>query len=247
MATKNDPTVGNWARKLGLVAIGIFALSFLGSRLAVFASKFVTGDPGWAQAIGSVLAILAGFAGVLYQVGQSKADAKEQRDERGRAAHLLAYDAFETVTERLQAMLKASRAYPTHRLRGERTNEMIAAMREIDTSTLPPIMLADFIRLRSRVFAINQRITEIYKSEEKTSNGNSGRNKGERRKRLNSAVQVWKEALTYFDNIQTTATGIGGSPQDLTKPVEITGYAYPDTQIFPRRSVLKRISETLIK
>ncbi|WP_157105624.1 hypothetical protein [Sphingomonas sp. TDK1] len=160
-------------------------------------------------------------------MSRSKAHALEQTAERGRAAHLLAYDALETLTERLVAILKPSRAYPTHRLRGERTNEMVAAMREIDTSTLPATMLADFIRLRSRVYAINQRISEIYRSEDKVTNDSTGRDKSERLKRLNSAVQVWKEAVLYFERLESTAALLGGTAQSLTKPVEITNYVYP--------------------
>ncbi len=87
-------------------AIAIFALSFLGSNLITSVPDNLKGDAGWTQAIGSVLAILVGFAGVLYQTGRSKADANEQRAERGRASHLLAYDALETLTERLAAILK---------------------------------------------------------------------------------------------------------------------------------------------
>ena len=104
---------------------------------------------------------------------------------------------------------------------------MIAAMREFDASTLPAPMLVDFIRFRSRVHAINERITEIYTGEGKGSAPHRAATKARRKSRLNSAVEVWKEAVGYFEQLDATADSLGGATQMLTKPVEMVGYQYP--------------------
>jgi len=52
-----------------------------------------------------------------------------------------------------------------YRLRGNQTTEMVFAMREFEIHLLPPQLLADFILLRSQVYAINERIPEVYTEE----------------------------------------------------------------------------------
>ena len=51
--------------------------------------------------------------------------------------------------------------------------------------------------------------------------------KARRRSRLNSSIEVWKEAVAYFENMNVTAVGLGADSKSVTKPVEITAYKYP--------------------
>ena len=166
---------------------------------------------GWAQAIGAVLAIVAGFVGNAYQLSRQKKDALDGRSLAGRAAYLLAYDALEIVSDRLESALQPNKSRDKHALRGARTTEMVAAMREFETSRVPDDMLADFIRLRSRLVAINERITEIYESEARATGDKPTGLKGRRLERLRSAVTTRKEAVELFTSLGTTAVGRHGA------------------------------------
>jgi len=212
-----------------LVSLIIFTFSYGGAwaiRGGVERIPVITSDPDWTQAIGAVLAIVGGFAGVIYQVQRQKADAQAQEDAAGRAAYLIAYDAFETVTERLDAALTPEDNKGGHRLRGNRTNEMVAAMRQFEISRIPAAMLADFIRLRSRVYAVNERITELYEDERDAGEGRPAL-EASRYRWLTSAVTVWNDAVVHFEQLETVAKAIGANAQTLTRPDSIKYYERP--------------------
>lgn len=183
---------------------------------------------GWAQAIGAVLAIVAGFAGTAFQLAQQKKEALTSRSEAGRAAYLIAYDAIDIVSDRLESALQPNKSRKKHALRGSRTSEMVSALREFDTSRLPDNMLADFIRLRSRLVAINDRITEIYRSESKVVGDALNALKDQRRDRLLSAVKTQREALTFFKALESAAQSHhSATPQQLTARPTLTAYRIP--------------------
>jgi hypothetical protein len=183
---------------------------------------------GWAQAIGAVLAIVAGFVGNAYQLSRQQKEALNGRSLAGRAAYLLAYDAFEIVSDRLESALQPNKSRDKHALRGARTTEMVAAMREFETSRVPDDMLADYIRLRSRLVAINERITEIYESEERAKGNNLTQLKARRLERLQSAVRARKDALQLFTSLETVAVHRHRAvSQSVTKCTNIENY--PDT------------------
>ncbi|MBJ7441940.1 MAG: hypothetical protein JHD35_23385 [Sphingopyxis sp.] len=191
------------AISVAILAAAIAAAGYLTCRLG--------GDQsGWAQAIGAVLAIVTGFATTLYQLRSQKADALALEAASGRAAYLLAHDAFEAVTDRLEAALTPRNNSKIYALRGGRTSELVGAMREFETSRLPSAVLADFIRLRSRIAAINQRLTEVYDSEDRLRGAAKENKRAERHERLASVVAVRGEAVTIFSSLESTATSTYG-------------------------------------
>lgn len=210
-----------------LVSAGILTLSVLGAK-RVASLSLPTDSSGWAQAIGAVLAIVVGFAGTAIQLRAQKKNDREKEMAAGRAAYLIAYDAMDTVSDRLAAALMPNRDKKTHALRGSRTSEIVAAMREFDTSRLPDDMLADFVRLRTRVFAINSRITEIYDDEANLTGNELANEKLRRYERLRSAVKVRREAEILFFSLGHTAHFKNGALfENLTAQPLIE--AYPPT------------------
>lgn len=206
-----------------ILTIMILSVSVWGAMKLKLAAP--TADAGWAQAIGAVLAIGVGFAGTFLQLQGQRASERSKEQAAGRAAYLLAYDALDTVSDRLAAALSPGRDKKTHALRGSRTTEMVAAMREFDTSRLPDNMLGDFIRLRSRVFAINARISEIYAGEDRLSGDELANEKARRRERLYSSIVVRNEAVGFFLELGNKAHfDNGASFQTLTKHQSIETY-----------------------
>jgi hypothetical protein len=138
-----------------------------------------------AQAIGSILAVLAGFAYVGFQRfadGQAAAQA---------AGHL-ARHSVDRVTERMAALIDPSKPIE-FALRGQRAREMIAVMRELDISKLPGKFIEPFATVRSAIYAINHRIDEILLDD--TSR------RQERRKRLYSSGRILTEARAEMDRL----------------------------------------------
>jgi hypothetical protein len=198
-----------WLGTILLTSAIIFGVSVATAR---YIGHYLEEDDlaGWAQAVGTVLAIVTGFASTLYQVGRQKRDQIEVQNATGRAAYLLSYDALETVSDRLEAALTPPDKSKALALRGDRTTEMVTAMRQFDTSRLPVALVADFVRLRSHVFAINQRISEVYEEEEKLQGAAKQRLRKQRSTRLASAVMVRGGALTLFRSLERVANPTGG-------------------------------------
>jgi hypothetical protein len=207
--TSSRNVAANFARLIGWVA-AIGAISFVILAISLAASfclaRYLSADlSGWAQAVGAVLAIVAGFATTLYQLGRQKSESVALEAASGRAAYLLAHDAFESVTDRLEAALTPRSDSKKYVLRGARTSEMVGAMREFETSRLPSGVLVDFIRLRSHVAAINQRLSEVYDSEDALQGQPYEEKRSQRAQRLASAVAARGEALVLYRNLRTTA------------------------------------------
>lgn len=206
-------------------AIG-FLVAILGGTAAILglsviaAERLATGSgediAAWVQAVGAIVAIIAGFATLAIQTMlQGKAENKE-RKAIVEAACLLAFDALETVNERLEnALAKKPKRLS---LQGDRTTEMVLAMREFDTSRLPAALLSNFIRVRSHIYAINEKITEVYEIEDAAADKDSEKLK--RRERFVSTARVRIDAVKLFDQLQGTAKSFGVQNRNLS-----TGYS----------------------
>lgn len=170
----------------------------------------------WVQAIGAVLAIVVGFETAAKQTRTQQKLVQDEKHTLAQAAHLIAYEALETATGRLEAALTPADVFKRLSLQGDRTTEMILAMREFDTSQLPSEMLSDFIRLRSHVFAINERISDIRDSEE-TGLRAKRSSRIKRTSRLESTVRVHTDAEKLFVQLQSIAVKFGATHKDLSK------------------------------
>lgn len=161
----------------------------------------------WVQAVGAILAIVSGFAIALYQRSEARSDARADIVAIAHAAQTLAWHALETVSERLDSILNPADTI-TLALRGDRTAEMVTAMREFDTARLPPSLLSDFIQLRSHVHAMNGRISELYR----VARGADSEGKT-RHQKLASTVRAHASARAIYADLARTAAAQFGAPQ----------------------------------
>lgn len=156
----------------------------------------------WVQSLGAILAIVTGFAAAIWQVWAQRMEARQEQCAVVKAAHILASEALATTSDRLDAALIPPNSGKCMSLRGDRTTEMVLAMREFDTKKLPADLLPLFVRIRSHVFAINERISDVYDTEKK--NQELVKKRGKRLKSAESVrdnarklLDVWKETATH--------------------------------------------------
>jgi len=161
----------------------------------------------WVQAVGAIMAIVVGFATILCQRALESADAKVALDANARAAHRVLTHAMTTVGERLDAVLAPEDMKHPFRLRGERTLEMIATLREFDIARIPHEMLETFLQLRANLHAINERISEIYDSESEALA--KPRSRGERPTRLEAAVTIWHDSRILLSTLHGQLVAAG--------------------------------------
>ncbi len=180
----------------------------------------------WVQAVGATLAIVVGFTVANNQAKAQQDQLQSERAAVAQAAQLLAFEALETVGGRLEAALMPPGSGKILSLQGDRTTEMILALREFETSRLPAVMLTPFIRLRSHVYAINERISEIFDSEETSNPEKNKENKARRHARLKSTVRVRKEAVALFEELQEAAKPFGVTPQTPTIHPRVADYEH---------------------
>lgn len=201
----------------GVISAGVFA-TVLGVSIKL-ASCLGGGNASetasWVQAVGAILAIVVGFAAILCQRAFEQADADAVRATNARAAHLVATHAMTTLGERLDAVLAPSTSKHPYRLRGERTAEMVASLREFDTSRIPHEMLEKFLQLRANLHAINERISDVYERERTSASG--ARSRVQRATDLKGAVTIWAESRTLLADIgtmllQAGQTGLADTP-----------------------------------
>ena len=192
----------------------VLVLSFAGAYLlgAVFGGDLAA----WVQSLGAILAIVSGFAAAIWQVRAQRIETQTERLAVARAAHILAFEALETAGDRLENALTPSDPTKVMRLQGDRTTEMVLAMREFDTMKLPADLLPMFVRLRSQIYAINERVSEIYSSEDRNEE-----RKNEREDRLNSAVRVYTDATELFEKFQSKASEFGAQGMIVKTGTEI--------------------------
>lgn len=191
-----------------LSSVAILGITFVGAHclVTVFGGEITA----WVQSLGAILAIVSGFAAAIWQVRAQRIEAQAERHAIARAAHILAFEALETASDRLEAALIPPNSGKIMRLQGDRTTEMVLAMREFDTVKLPADLLPLFVRLRSHVFAINERISEVYSSEDKDE-----KRKPEREDRLRSALRVRTDAIKLFEELQSAVLEYGAQKKSV--------------------------------
>lgn len=196
------------AAQLGVIAIAAIAAFTvalaISLRLAHCFAGSDTGDlPAWVQAIGAILTIVAGFATIFAQRVLKHRDDDVVQATNARAAHLVAIHAMTTLGERLDAVLADASAKHPYRLRGERTAQMIASLREFDIARVPADMLEKFLQLRANCHAINERISDVYEGEGKP----GGATRAQRKARLQSAIDIWGENRRLLSEIRKQLVG----------------------------------------
>lgn len=195
-----------WKYVLGVVAVTLAAAAIAGT-CGVKSEEIAS----WVQAVGSVVAIVAAFMVANDQERERTIKEAEDQVAVAQAAHLLTYRALELVGDRLSAAILLDYKQFRYRLRGSRTTEMIAAMREFETHRLPSPLLSDFILLRSQIYAINERLSEVYATEKSRLKPSR---RPERPSRLESAQTVYREAVQTFASLERiTIVEFGASPQ----------------------------------
>jgi hypothetical protein len=151
----------------------------------------------WLQAVGSIVAILAGVALANAQLRQASADARLEKFDGARAAVSLARKTLELVADRLRvACDPVSEASHGMALREHRTTELVEALRQVSVGDLPPELVVPFSTLRSNLHAVNARITETYESEEE-----DGIPEERRRLRLGSALIIYNHAAGDYSDL----------------------------------------------
>lgn len=160
----------------------------------------------WVQATGTVIAIVAGFFGVLHQISEQKRNDAEGIAALGRAAHTLAAEATILLTDRLNAALQPGKAEGLYALRGARTTEMVSAMRDFDAGALPTALIPPFVRLRSCIVAINERIADVYRDEEAELRRIRQEVRGKKRRRQRQLLEVARQrhAQDRFDKLASS-------------------------------------------
>lgn len=163
--------------------------------------------PAWVQAVGAILAIVVGFSTIFYQRVAEASDKSTLQAINARVSFLIAVQAMTTLGERLDAVLAPNRNKHPYRLRGARASEMIASLRELDTSRIPPNLLEKFLQLRSNFYALNERISEIYESEK--ASATPPREREERSQRLAGGLEVWSSNRVLLNEIRVAMADAG--------------------------------------
>jgi hypothetical protein len=191
-------------------AAGIALLSSIAILLIAFLvslpfAKDAAQLANWVQATGTVMAIIGGVVGVLYQVETQRQAKAEDLAAVGRAAHSLAASAYALVTDRLNSALQPGKSDGVYSLRGTRTTEMISSLREFEVGLLPTRLITPFVTLRSCVHAINTRIFELYREEGRARGPTLTKLKAARPKALSSAVRVHVAAGKAYEQLNAAA------------------------------------------
>lgn len=209
--------MGTWLRAIALAAL-ILTLSV---ALAIPLNAWCASLAGWVQGIGTVAAIVAGFAGVQLQVRQQEKDKLRADRVLGQAAYMLAFESFYLITDRLNGALSPGQKGRVYELRGYRTTEMVNAMRETEAARFPTCIIVDFSQLRSLVFAINCRISDLYAAEDDDPSLASFRYG-----KLKGAVSAHKLARETFERLTiTSARELQAEKKTLLTPYSILNYS----------------------
>lgn len=164
----------------------------------------------WIQAIGSVAAIAA--TGITFVADKRHERVRADNDAAALAvtAREMALNAIGMVSDRLDAALHDQVLF---RLRGHQTTEMVQAMRELDIRSLKPAVVRHFAVVRSSIYAVNARLTDVYASDERErkqfdaiANVIYAVNYSRRRERLKSAARVLLEAREHIHYLENSAS-----------------------------------------
>ncbi len=134
----------------------------------------------------------------------------------------------------MDAVLAAEDAKHPYRLRGARTGEMIASLREFDAGRIPSDMLEKFLQLRANLYAMNERISDVYESEQ--ASRASPRQRSERIGRLKPAITVWQNSRTLLAEL-AAALSAAGQKELATSPDEFEfEKTIPPTEVIGQQS-----------
>lgn len=194
---------------VAIIAFFVILAASIGIGSILTCLPLTTDLPAWVQAVGAILTIVAGFATLYYQRVAEAKDQVELQAINARVAFLIAVQAMATLGERLDAVLAPNRDKHPYRLRGARSSEMIASLRELDTTRIPPNLLEKFLKLRSNFHALNERISEIYESEKQTHE--APRERSERPERLAGGLEIWVSSRALMQEIRREMTRAGQS------------------------------------
>lgn len=227
---RERPHKSEWPiwKLIGGSALAIIAVFMISGGIAYHVSATPSDEAGWVQAIGSIIAIVSAVAIALWQHGRTGDARHAENVEAAQAAHRLAYEALETISDRLEVALAPAKPIKDHALRGYRTSEMVTAMREVDTGRVPTTMLPDFIKLRSQVFAINSRISELYERENQGNVLAAQYAVDNRYAKLGSAVRVLSDARATFAALEAAAEDFGVSAMSFDPRYHVQNYQLPD-------------------
>lgn len=169
----------------------------------------------WIQAVGSVLAILAAIAVANRQMEQARLDASRAKADLALAAVSLASKSLEQVADRLTAAARVGAGKSLGlALREHRTTELVETLRQVSIGDLPPSLVLTFSTLRSRLYAVNARITEIYNSEQKDPSKEARRSQ-----RIRSSLATYEAALADYRELADQLRALGaGIPPDFEEP-----------------------------
>ena len=216
----------SWKRDWRIwAAAGLAATAILAWAAVNYAPAWLLGQTSaaWVQAIGSVLAILGGFAVANLQLRHSAAQSRREQAERAGAMVSLVHKVLELVADRLKVAGRPfSKADYGMALREHRTSELVEALRLINAGELPYEVVVLFSTLRSNLYAVNARITEVYRSEEPPRKIPESR----RERRLRSSFVIYDHALADYSELgRLIREHFGLTAPDFAEPPELRAFA----------------------
>lgn len=202
------------------------ALTLAGVLLSVVACRATDGWLGqtmaaWVQAVGSVLAILAAIVIANQQIDYSRKEAQRASSNLAIAAVSLASRTLAQVADRLTAAARPQAGKSMGlALREHRTTELVETLRQVNIGDLPPDLVVAFSTLRSRLYAVNARITQIYDSEQRDQ-----KLEARRKQRVRSSLLTYDEALADYHELSTLLVTQGVSnPPRFEEPTALRTY-----------------------
>lgn len=158
------------------------------TQAAHIACACLTSWVGWVESNPILSAALLGIAAYIFR-------GFVDNRRKAKAAVSISLCALEYVTERFEAAIEGRLKFA---LRGARTTEMIEGMRTLEIASLPHEIIDAFIHLRSDVYAVNVRISEVFSAHD---GKDRVRRIAERREDLVSAARVFSDALSAFKKL----------------------------------------------
>lgn len=135
---------------------------------------------------------------------------------------LLVHKSLEQVADRLKVAGRPfSKASYGLALREHRTSELVEALRQINSGELPPEVVVPFSTLRSNLYAVNARISEVYRSEEPPRNIPESR----RQRRLRSSFAIYDHALADYGELgRLVHEHYGLTTPEFAEPPELRAF-----------------------
>lgn len=121
----------------------------------------LTAFTDWVQAVGATVAVFVAWLALWLQRTQVQDDQKEEARRLASAVYGLSTHGFDRVSDRLAAAASPGSGKRLT-LRELRTSDIVRAMRKVDPTSLPASLFEPFVLLRSGLYAINERISEVY-------------------------------------------------------------------------------------